>query len=354
MPNDGTWNEQTAEAAIRHRLALLRYEAGASRELLKAYSTALGDIDRAFLRLHRRVAAGQSIDRAQLERLIALGNDIRTRITELERIARLEIQGRLEEVAEAEQRFQRAAFAAFAGAGHPFAAVPEAAVATMLGGPLGGRIWTDRLAMDLLEEHAAITGVLAVALAKGASIPNVAKALRQGTGIVETYRGRLVAIARTEIQRVANTVALRTYDENRDVLSGVQWLATLDSRTCLVCAPLHNQVYRYDEHGRLPADFQQPPLHPRCRCFCVPISKADADLDLPPELRGFFGDEPAQEVSFDAWLRRQDAPTQREVFGSEARRDAWRSGALDLSQFSDRGRVLSLGELRSRYPEMGA
>jgi len=41
-------------------------------------------------------------------------------------------------------------------------------------------------------------------------------------------------VARTEIQHVSNRVARGIYNENQDVLRGVQFVSTLDSRTCLL------------------------------------------------------------------------------------------------------------------------
>jgi SPP1 gp7 family putative phage head morphogenesis protein len=354
MADESDVNENAFDDVTTHRLAVLRYEAGTTEALLKAYDAALRDVDREMVNLRRRILSGQSVDRRRLERLVSLGTDLAKRIRELRRVLVSTLDERLTEVAETEAAFTDQMLATRFG-GASLTTVPEAAVATAVRSPIGGGIWTDRLAADLLAENDAMQAVLARALAKGASMENIAKALGEGTGIVETYRNRLVAIARTETQRVANDVALATYAENTDVLSGVQWLATLDSRTCLVCAPLHNRVWRYDALGRLPRGFSPPPRHPRCRCFASPLSRSWRDLgfDVPASRRAYFTDKPAKETTFDAWLKRQSRDVQLEVFDSEARLDAWRSGALKLSQFSDAGRVLGVGELRSRYPDVG-
>jgi SPP1 gp7 family putative phage head morphogenesis protein len=347
-----SFNEEAASESIAHRLALLRYEAGTTKALLKAYDAALRDIDREMVALRKRILSGESLDQRRLTRLVALGTDLEKRIRELGRILRLTLDERLTEAAEAEAAFQESLFKSI---GASFTEAPEAAVIEAIRSPLGGNIWTDRLATDLFAEMNAIRRVLAVTQAKGSSMDDIAKALGEGTSIVETYRGRLVAIARTETQRVANTVALATYGENLDVLSGVQWLATLDSRTCLVCAPLHNRVYRYDESGRLPPSFRSPPLHPRCRCFVAPLTKSfeDIGVKVPKGMKDRLTDEPASSTTFDAWLRRQSRERQIEVFDSESRRDAWAGGRIPLDAFALGGRVLNLGELRARYPQAG-
>lgn len=345
-----TGNENAADDLIEHRISLLRYEAGVTRRLLAAYDAALRDVDRQMVRLSARIAAGKSIDVAQRERLVALGTDLAIRVRELRRHLEADILARLNEVADAEQRAQAGILSRSFRT--TFAAVPEGQVATLIYQPIGGYMWTERLAADLFAAQASIQDALARMVAQGASIPDIARAIKATGTIRETYRGRLVSIARTEVQRVANTVALATYEANADVLGAVQWLATLDSRTCLVCAPLHNKVYPLV--GGVPRGLpQQPPLHPRCRCFLAPVSKPWAQVvaGVPTATPEVWTDRPAEDTTFEAWLRRQPADRQREFFDSDDRRDAWRSGALTLDKFSDNGRILALGELRARYPD---
>ena len=69
---------------------------------------------------------------------------------------------------------------------------------------------------------------------------------------------------------VNNRSQLRVF-EKRDVQLW-RWNAILDDKTCPVCQPLHNQIVQK------PTSFvstkygtQQPPLHPNCRCFILPV-----------------------------------------------------------------------------------
>ena len=346
-PGDGgSFNQRAADKVISHRLALLRYEAGTTRAMLTAYEGALGDVREALADLDAKIKAGTSRDELQLDRLRGLSKDLDQRVRGLRRTLDATLSERLTEAGEAEALFLTRTFDQ--GLGASMVTVPEGAVALAIREPIGGGIWTDRLATDLFEVREGLQGSLARMLAQGASMDRIAAEIGRSQGIVETYKGRLVAIARTETQRVANTVALRTYGENTDVLSGVQWLATLDSRTCLVCAPLHNKVWRYDASGKLPADFRPAPLHPRCRCFASPLTKGWAELGfaIPPQQRPLWSDEPAEDTSFDAWLRRAGEETQTEILGAERRR-LWASGEVGLEGFSDGRRVLNLGELRA-------
>lgn len=49
---------------------------------------------------------------------------------------------------------------------------------------------------------------------------------------------------------------------NKDKKHKVQWIATLDDRTCETCGKMDGNVFEADK-------IQQPPLHPRCRCVLL-------------------------------------------------------------------------------------
>jgi len=321
-------NEDIGDQLVGHRLELLRYEAGVAEDLVRAYDTALRDVLAELAGVRKRAKQGKPIDPAARARLLGLKNDLTDKIRELNRISRLTLSERLTEIAEAE----RLAQGALGDLITTWTTVDEAAAATAVTRPIGGGLWTDRLAVDLLDVHDTLQGTIAAAVAQGASIPEIARRIGRDTGIVETYRGRLVAIARTETQRVANTVALQSYAQNADVLDGVQWLSTLDTRTCVVCGARHARIYPLDSSGSPVGLDQQPPLHPRCRCFLSPVV---AGLDA------------ANEMTFDAWLRRRGPTTQDEVLGT-LRGNLFRSG-VPLDRFVDGRRALKAGELRSRF-----
>lgn len=343
----GTVNGDIADRLVSYRLALLRYEGGTTTRLLTAYDAAFADINGQIDGVLERIGRGEVVDVARLSVLREKSAELAEGIRQLRAKLADDLRETLAEVAEAEGAIQETIFRDI-GAG--FAQVPDGQVAAAIVEPIGGGIWTDRLAADLVEANDGIQDAVARGLARGASMPEVARLLRRGTDIVETYRNRLVAIARTEVQRVANTVAWQTYQANEDVLAGVEWLATLDSRTCLVCAPLHGKTWTVADARRggdpgMPPGYRRPPLHPRCRCFLAPISKSWHALGLDPDRR--HDGEPPADMTFDAWLRRADAEEVAEFFGSAEREAMWRSGT-PLEAFSDRGRLLGLGELRAR------
>lgn len=338
-----TVNEDAFDVLTSHRLALLRYEGGVVRDLLRIYDRAFAEVTAELQRVRATVEAGGTVSDARIARLRLAQADLAAKIREANRVAVLTLDERLAEVGEAEADLHAGRLARTIGVA--FGRVPEALVAASIRAPLGGGRWTDRLAVDLVAAHDGIRNAITEGLARGLSMPNVAAVLARTTDVQETYRNRFVAIARTEVQRVANDVALASYTENADVLDGVQWLATLDSRTCLVCAPLHAKVYPM-QGGRPQGLERRPPLHPRCRCFLAPVVKPLSalvrDAKRPP---ADYSGGPAVDVTFDAWLRRQPAKVQTEILGEERRR-LWSNGT-PLGAFSDGRKVLGLGELRA-------
>tara|TARA_R110000823_G_scaffold4225_2_gene16078 strand:- start:412 stop:1638 length:1227 start_codon:yes stop_codon:yes gene_type:complete len=180
-----------------------------------------------------------------------------------------------------------------------------------------------------------------------------ARAIRNAAGFVEAYKNQASNIARTEIQRVANSVAHDTYAANLDVIKGVTRLATLDTRTCMVCAPLHNVTWLYGPDGNLLPNPEHgphitPPLHPRCRCFDAPLTKSFAELGLPVGLsrrdRERLDGSLPQNMTYPEWFGRQSKARQLEILGP-ARLKLYEQGKVDIGGFADANRVLSLAEL---------
>lgn len=133
-------------------------------------------------------------------------------------------------------------------------------------------------------------------------------------GAFEGGRNRALVIARTEIldaHRAATTAANKA---NADTLTGWQWVAQLDKRTCPSCWSLHGSTYDVDDAG--PHDHQQG------RCVGVPVTKTWAQL-------GFGGlDEPASVL-----------PDARAVFDDLPRADRVAVMGPQRLQLLDRGEI---------------
>ena len=341
MPNDV--NTEIADAVTLHRLRLLRFEGGVARDMVTAYASAIADLEAEIKRLAAEVAKGKR-GTVRLARLRSLVIGLRP---ELE-AAQVRLTMVLANGTEAAAATEVAKLARLMPQtiGFSWNTPPVDAITRAAQGPIVAP-WRARLAADLVQANTQIGAITARGLARGASMDDIAAMLKGASGVIETYRDRMVVIARTEVQRAANEVALASYMANADVLSGVQWLATLDSRTCLRCAPRHNEVYPM-VGGRPVTLSRPPPLHPRCRCFLAPVTKGYADLGLPPTHanRTRFDGGPAREQSFGAWLRRQPVDVQLEVLGP-SRLPIFRAGA-SLDDFVVGDQILTVDQLRAR------
>ncbi|MEM6902242.1 MAG: hypothetical protein AAF556_03265, partial [Pseudomonadota bacterium] len=123
--------------------------------------------------------------------------------------------------------------------------------------------------------------------------------------------------------------------ENADLVQGLQWTATLDSRTSAVCRGRDGNVYPLNRAPAIPA-------HINCRSVYVAYFGPREG-----ERASEFGPVP-DATTYSEWLRRRPAAEQDEILGSTKGR-LFRRGDLTLDRFIDRaGNELTLDELRSR------
>lgn len=346
-----SFNEDVADAIVSHRIYLHRYEGGAVRDLADAYDEALGPLFRELEQIARRAEKAGELLPMDRRRLWELARAIDVQGAELARVFRELIQERIEGAADAETRIvggklvQLAPEPIKARLGVAPAVQDQITAAARTVGGMAG----DRLEASLFENRNVVRAVMFRAVSSGRSVPNIVRDLRQASSIRETYKGRLTTIARTEIMSVSNQSAMGVYKANLDVLKGVQYLATLDSRTCPICAPDHNVVMLFDANGTPRRSNGDPaptlPRHPRCRCFYAPLTKSWAELGLGDKLEDLDGD-PANEMTYEQWLRRQPASVADDVLGA-TRAKMWRKGTLPLDAFSNDDRVLTLRELEA-------
>ena len=130
---------------------------------------------------------------------------------------------------------------------------------------LAGQVSTDLLT--------GIKNSLAVGIAQGLSIPNIAKNIgsvildkdgfkQAGKTVFATAQQRLELIARTEILRAHNQGRIKFYDTVG--VREVRWMVADDERLCPICAELDGKVFKVDKAPPIPR-------HPNCRCTIVAV-----------------------------------------------------------------------------------
>jgi SPP1 gp7 family putative phage head morphogenesis protein len=222
--------------------------------------------------------------------------------------------------------------------------------------PLGGRTLEDWVSRTFGGLQKGLRTSLGSSLAQGESVQKAADRLRKEFGL---SRNRADVLARTSLLQSAADSREEFYDDNSDVIEGFQYLATLDIRTCEICAP---------DDGRVEKTLAELPKllrHPRCRCVIVPVTAlSDLNEARPSVTKQEFKKTNHKDGStstksrvlearsttknFNQFFNSQPDSWKREWLGDE-RFDLWKSGELtSLDQLSKGDRVLNVDQLRRK------
>lgn len=170
-------------------------------------------------------------------------------------------------------------------------------------------------------------------------------------GALEPNRKQLKMIVRTSVNHINNNLKDNFYMNNSDIIKGVEWVATLDSLTSLICIALDGKVDLYDK-SKQQLKGRVPPAHPNCRSTIVPILKSWRELginkdELSESTRAAMDGQVSQKITYPAWLKTQSAEVQKKVLGA-TRYKLWAEGKVDVSQFTNnQNMILTVKQLRS-------
>jgi len=351
-------NDEIQDRAIRHLLFLLRLQNGEARQVVEFLDTeVLPDVlDRLERRLGRIAARGFDTGPVTTRRLQELAAALNQIVDDGLRGLRGEVVDRLVALAKQEATWQVGAINSSLPVKLEMV-IPSAATmrAVVTKHPFDGAPLADWFRGLARQTQRGLIGAILRGLVEGETVGQIVRRIR-GTranrfrdGVLATTRHNAEAIARTAVIHVSNIARQETLTANADVLKGVQWVATLDSRTCPECQGLDGKVFPLDKGRR-------PPAHVNCRCTISPVLKSfrqlgiDAD-EIPPATRASIDGQVPETTTYNQWLRRQSASVQDEALGP-TRGALFRRGELSVSQFTNRtGRVFTLDELRGREPE---
>lgn len=182
-------------------------------------------------------------------------------------------------------------------------------------------------------------------------------------------RKSIKTMVRTATNQISNVARRETLDENDDIVIGYQIIATLDSRTSVIC--------QHHDHGRvfnkgliIWADGTRektkarpmPAFHPNCRSSIIAILDERFAIDESTATRASKGTEGGKQVSatetYYAWLKKQGNQGKKglefvqDVLGKE-RGDLLVNGGLTSERFSrltidELFRPIPLKELRKK------
>jgi hypothetical protein len=180
-------------------------------------------------------------------------------------------------------------------------------------------------------------------------------------GDLGTARRHAETLARTGIHAVTNATRSTLYEENQDVIEGVQSLATLDSRTTILCRSYEGLKWRlpdYTPMGNHGKAYRPCPRHMRCRSVHMPVLLGLKEIDRKAREMGLEITEPVRasadgprvrkDATMNGWLRSKSEDDQNQMLGKR-RAELWRAGKVSLRDLVDsQGEVIPVGKLEER------
>lgn len=157
-------------------------------------------------------------------------------------------------------------------------------------------------------ERKAVTGVIRRGVFLGQTNAQIVQAIR-GTraaryqdGLLDITARNARTIAHTAVQHASSQARQALFDENADIVQGVQWLSTLDSKTCQTCRSLDQRIFPKNKGPR-------SPIHPFCRCTTIPYLGKKYDFVTRAGTRASVGADGGKQVAatldYYSWLKLQ-------------------------------------------------
>lgn len=179
------------------------------------------------------------------------------------------------------------------------------------------------------------------------------RAARYRDGIMPAYTRKDVAnIVRTAVAQVASAAREKLFEENEDIIRGVQVVGTLDSHTCEICAAYDGMVFDLGVGVGV-----RIPLHFSCRCTTIPVLKSWKEMgskvdvsDMPPGTRASVNGQVPATLDYGQWLSRQPTSLQREILGP-GRYELFRKG-VPVTAFVSDGKALTLEQIRAEVGDI--
>jgi len=205
---------------------------------------------------------------------------------------------------------------------------------------------------------------IATGKVRGLSYKNLVKSIIDMLGGSEIRR-HLDAIVRSYVQKMAALAARMVVEANKEVVNELEWSAVMEGAsfdtgrgTCIRCAALDGS--RYKNYGAAPAI----PLHLRCRCMLLPVTKSWLDLginadDMTEKTSKWYNrDYPSRKIldygytdkNYGEWWASMPASFRRNAIGPR-RTELIDKGVLSFDDLVDHktGRLFTIDELEAKH-----
>jgi SPP1 gp7 family putative phage head morphogenesis protein len=345
-----TVNETLRDRGVAHAVYLERLKAHEGERVAKQLrDEVLPDlVDRLTMRLGRIEQRGYDWDAAGTVRLAELVEFIQETVDAWTTGLAADLATRSTDIAAAEVKWQDDLLQEIM----PIAwdtVMPATSIlaAAITNSPIDGVLLADIVARLGTGTKNNLEKAIRIGIAEGESIDRMRARIRRVTDFsVDTAN----AVARTAVGHASNMGRQTYYADNQDLIKGVKWVATLDTRTCSICMAL-------DDGKLLPIDKgPRPPRHINCRCTTVPVLRSMKELgfdldDFPAATRASMNGQVPDSETFGTWLAKMPASIQDEALGP-TRGKLFRTGELKVGDFVDRqGDPYNLDQLKQRESE---
>lgn len=352
--------DEIADLIIEHEVYLARLSAGSAKKIVSA----LGKLRRELI---KEIAATDSVSKRARMQILKKQADILIKRS-FSAINEQQAKDAVE-IADLESKFSASVINDAVGVTLVSASLPARTLEAMVdknlvfGAP--AKEWWGRQSVTSRQHFA---DQMAMGILQGESIKELSN--RVDT-ILAPIRRNAEALARTSVLSVTNASRFATYEDNSDLIKGVQALAVLDNRTTQLCMSRDGLAWTLagDPIGDTSQPFPgPPPWHWNCRSTLVPLLKsfdelagprADKDLlsklrTLPKSTRASMDGQVPSTINYEQWLKKKDAanPGFAEGILGKTKYQIWKSGNLSFSEMVNQSGIpYTVKELRELYAD---
>lgn len=212
--------------------------------------------------------------------------------------------------------------------------------------------WWARQAGDLREKFA---DEVRKGMAQGETLPDIVARIRGKrayldrpaySGIMDVSRRNAFALVRTMVIAASNDAHMSLFRANDDLVRGIQWVSTLDSRTSIICRALDGLTWDLD-YKPIGHDqkYPGPTAHWGCRSTQTPLLRDWTELIDNPRLakalndfdsgtRASIGGQVKDSTKYNDWLSKRSETEQIEILGKQ-RQKLFATGKADTIDMID-------------------
>lgn len=352
-PGTGPANEKLVDLFMERAIDLLRLEAGTRNKVVAL----LGELEKEIV----GTLAKMNPDGPQSLRLTELLSVVTNSIRATYRTASTLLAQEIRDVVDIEATWTASAINASVHASFADAGLTRALLDTLVsnvliqGAPTAE--WWSRQAGGLAERFAdEMRRGMALGEPNSKLIDRI-RGTRTTKGLMDLSKTSAERLVRSSVQTAANVAREATYANNADLISSVDWSATLDTRTSIWCVTRDGLRYTPVEHRPIGHDIPwlEGPgkIHWNCRSSSIPRLKSWRELgidenEVSETTRASMDGQVPADTTFEAWLKKQSVARQDTVLGA-GKAQLWRDGKIEFRDLLDQGgRPLTTEALRAK------